>query len=162
MVDPNAITFIMTIVNILVLFYLLKRFLFQPISDFMENRSNEIKKNLDHAQQEREEVEKLKQQYEEKLKGAKSEAQEIIQKARQREEEILKEARKEAKEEADAMLERAKSEIEQEKKKAVDTLKTEVSDLTIQISEKVLQDTIDQKQQKQLVKKYLEEVGRVS
>lgn len=161
MVELNA-TFFLTIANILILFYLMKRFFFKPMSDFMENRSNEIKDNLNKAEQERQEAQKLKEQYEEKLAGAKDEARQIINDARKREEEIIKEAKVDAKQEADDMIARARKEIEMEHKKAMESLKTEVSDLTVQITGKVLQDTVDEDQQRKLVKKYLKEVGRVS
>ncbi len=161
MVQLDATTF-MTIANILILFYLLKRFLFKPLGDFMENRRSEIKQDLDHAKQERGQAEELRQQYEAKLRDVKGEAQEIIKQARTRQDEIIKEARAEAEEEAEEIKAKAKEEIEQEKKKAVDELKREVAGLSIQVTERVLREKVDREKQKELVEKFIQEAGRVS
>ena len=63
-----------TIVNILVLFLLLKHFLFKPITEMMESRTAEIKNNLKDAEDQKQKASELTAQYEEKLQGAHAEA----------------------------------------------------------------------------------------
>ena len=73
-----------TIVNILVLFLLLKHFLFKPITEMMESRTAEIENNLKDAEDQKQKASELTAQYEEKLQGAHAEAAQIVSEARQR------------------------------------------------------------------------------
>ena len=73
-----------TIVNSLVLFLLLKHFLFKPITEMMESRTAEIENNLKDAEDQKQKASELTAQYEEKLQGAHAEAAQIVSEARQR------------------------------------------------------------------------------
>ena len=75
---------IWNIVNILVLFLLLKHFLFKPITEMMESRTAEIENNLKDAEDQKQKASELTAQYEEKLQGAHAEAAQIVSEARQR------------------------------------------------------------------------------
>ena len=59
-----------TIVNLLILFLLLKHFLFKPITQMMESRTAEIENNLKDAEEQKQKAQQLNTQYEEQLQGA--------------------------------------------------------------------------------------------
>ena len=61
---------IWNIVNILVLFLLLKHFLFKPITEMMESRTAEIENNLKDAEEQKQKAQDLTAQYQQKLEGA--------------------------------------------------------------------------------------------
>ena len=58
-----------TIVNILVLFLLLKHFLFKPITEMMESRTAEIENNLKDAEDQKQKASELTAQYGKSSRG---------------------------------------------------------------------------------------------
>ena len=71
-----------TIINLIVLFLLLRHFLINPVSNIMEQRRKLIADGLQNAQDTQDEANRLKAEYEEALSGAKKESAEIVDKAR--------------------------------------------------------------------------------
>ena len=71
-----------TIINLIVLFLLLRHFLIKPVSDIMEKRRQMIADGLQGAQDAQSDAQKMKQEYEDALKGAKLESAAIVEKAR--------------------------------------------------------------------------------
>ena len=72
------------IVNIVVFYLLLRKFLFGPVSEVMEKRKKMISSDLDDAAQTKAEAEEIKQEYEKNLAQAKDEAGQIVSDARAR------------------------------------------------------------------------------
>jgi F-type H+-transporting ATPase subunit b len=72
-----------------------------------------------------------------------------------REEEIVRQANAEA----DAIREKASADIAQEKKKAVAEAKGEISDLAVEIAQKMIGKSLDDKDQKRLVDSFIDELG---
>ena len=72
------------IVNIVVFYLLLRKFLFGPVSEVMEKRKKMISSDLDDAAQTKAEAEEIKQEYEKNLAQAKDEAGQIVSDARTR------------------------------------------------------------------------------
>ena len=102
---------------VFLLFIFLTYVLINPVRKVLEDRQNKIKDDLSHAATDRAEAEKLRAEYDEKIKNANSEAGEILSSARKRavknEENIIAEA----KEEAGRIIDRANSEAELEKER---------------------------------------------
>ena len=67
-----------TIVNLLILFLLLKHFLFKPITQMMESRTAEIENNLKDAEEQKQKAQQLNTQYEEQLQGAQAQAAQAV------------------------------------------------------------------------------------
>ena len=81
MLDINIWNFIWSAVNIIILFVLLKIFLFKPINKLMDDRTQSIRNDIDSAEKAKKEAEELRQHYENSLGEAKEEAKKIIMKA---------------------------------------------------------------------------------
>ena len=62
-------TFGFTILNILILFFAMKKILFGKLTDFMEARSNKIQETLDNAEETKRMIEDMKAEYDEKECG---------------------------------------------------------------------------------------------
>jgi len=77
-----SVTFIITIINIIILYFILRLILFKPVTKFMANRAERIQNSFDQARQEREEAQKILAQYKERVKNADIEAEEIIKAAK--------------------------------------------------------------------------------
>ncbi|MGM0419974.1 MAG: F0F1 ATP synthase subunit B [Bacillota bacterium] len=157
MVDINT-TLIWEVVNFLVLIYLLKRFLFGPIMEMLDSRTEKIKSDLNQAREKKEAAQKLEQEKQEELKQARQKSQAIVddaeKKANNRAEEIIQAAE----EEAQRVKDRNMAEIEQAKAEAVDELRQEVAGLSLQVASKFLQEELDEEDHIRLINKYLEEL----
>ena len=149
----------LSIIALFVLLFFMGRFLFDPARKFLESRRERIAGELQSADDAREEAEKLKAMYEEKLKNADKETEEILYDARQRaldnERQIVEEAREEAK----RILDHAHREAELEKQKVADDVKKEMVVLASMIAGKVVSASIDTTVQDQLVQDALKEIG---
>lgn len=139
----NIWTFIFTIINLLVLYFILKKLLFKPVTEFIEARENKIKASLEEADNQRQEAYKLKEKYDNILKNADSEGKAIIDRAQRyaddRANKIIEDANKEAK----AIIDRAKEEAELEKVKAMHDLRIEISRLVVDAASRALEKNIE-------------------
>lgn len=132
------ITFIIQIINFLVLMIALNLVLYKPIRKLLADRSAEIAGGHEKAAELDNEVQEKMAQYETKLRDAKLKATEergVMKKAAQAQEaEILDAARKEA----NASLTALKGRVEKEATQARDYLKEQTRMLSLEICEKVL------------------------
>lgn len=155
MVSINS-TMVWNILNFLVLLWLLKRYLYGPLTEMLDKRHQKIENDLDHAREEREEAEKLKKEYEAELQQAREKAQEIVEEAENRGEERAQEIIDEAREEAQRIKERSREEIEQAKEEAVDQLRNEVASISLMAASKFMKEKLDQQRHQELINQYIE------
>lgn len=78
--ELNWTTFVLEIVNFLVLVWLLKRFFYKPVKEAMDRRRQDIDLQLRQAEEGRQQAEKLRRQYENRLADWDNERQEARQK----------------------------------------------------------------------------------
>lgn len=157
MVDIN-ITMLWEVVNFLVLLYLLKRFLFGPITEMLDKRSSKIKNDLKEAREQREKARKLKEERETELKKARQRSQEIIEEAESQGDRRAEEIIEAAEEEAQRIKDKNLAEIEQAKAEAVDDLRQEVAGLSLKVASKFLSEELDEQDHIELVNKYLKDI----
>ena len=77
-----SVTFFITIINIVILYFILRLILFKPVTKFMAKRAEGIQDSIDKAKQEREEAQEMMARYREMVKNADAEAEEIIKTAK--------------------------------------------------------------------------------
>lgn len=149
------------IINFLILVAILNKFLYKPVTKMLDERKNEVVSNLNKAEESKQEAEKLKDEYAEHLKNARSEAQEIITKANKLGEETKNEIVAQARAEAEKVSAKAQEEIRLEKTKALSELRDEVASLAVLAAGKIITKNIDIKDQEQMVQDFVKEVGEV-
>ena len=81
MIDIEFSTIAFTIINLIVLFLLLKKFLIGPINDVIKKREDMIAGNISDANNQKAEAMKLKAQYEDTLAGVDAECVKMIKDA---------------------------------------------------------------------------------
>ncbi|NLK21821.1 MAG: F0F1 ATP synthase subunit B [Epulopiscium sp.] len=150
------------LINTLILFFILSKLLFKPLSDFMEKRTERIKEQVENAKAEEEKALKLKVEYETKLKEIQQEADNILkearQKALQKETGILEEARKES----EIIRNRALIEIEREKAKVKDEVRKQIIEVSSLMAGKFVASSIDDIKHRDLVEEAISKMGDVS
>lgn len=152
-------TFFFQIINTIILFFILKKLLFKPVTEFMSSRTEEIENSLSEAEEKNKEAESIKSEYMDKIKGAEEEGRQIVKDAARRAEERASDIIKAAEKEADQIKERASLDIEREKKKAINSLKDEIALISVAAASKLIEKDLDEKGHKTLVKQFIDEVG---
>ena len=152
-------TLIFTWGNLLILYALMKKLLFKPVTAILEKRRQDVDEIYNSANDAQNEAEKLKTKYETKLSEARGEAQRIItdatKKAEAGKEEIISGARKEAR----LILNQAEENIKFEKDAAFDELKNEVSDMAIMLASKIVSRDIDESAHHKMIEEFIDCAG---
>lgn len=153
------INIIFNIVNVLVLYLLMKRFLFSPIIEIMEKRTNSIKASLAEAENKNNEAMNLKREYEEILESAELKAEIIINEAKQRAQQEHEKQMQTTKDEISKMMETAKKSIELERVKSMHDAQSEIAGIAMIVATKLIQKNLDENSNKKLINDFLSEVG---
>jgi F-type H+-transporting ATPase subunit b len=125
-------------IQFLILAIVLNATLYKPLGNAIDGRNEYIRNNQLEAQERLSKTEKLAQQYEQDLAGARRQAQTIIADAQAEAQKIANEKIAAAQQEAQAQREKAAQEIEQQKQQAFASLEQQVDALSRQILEKLL------------------------
>jgi F-type H+-transporting ATPase subunit b len=144
----------------MLLFFILTKILFKPITKFLNTRSNEINNTYKKMDETRAELDKMKQKYQAQLNELSNKTDAIVQQAIKEAEEKKQEIISKAKEEASQMLERASVEIERERKKAITELHKEVSELSILCASKIIEKSIDTSVAEKLVEETIDNLEK--
>lgn len=156
---PQLSSMILQLIATVVLFFILRHFLYKPVSKFMNERKEGIQSDIDDAKALKSEAIELKSEYEFKINEAKTEGQKIIEDSRKRGEEIKQDIVREARVEANSIMEKARVEIEREKEKALEEIKLQAGEMAILIASKVIDKNLDMNLQKDMIDKFVDEVG---
>jgi F-type H+-transporting ATPase subunit b len=143
----------------LLLIFLLRKFAWKPILDAVNEREDGIKNALLSAENAKRDMQNLRSDNEKLLAAARVERDVILKEAREIKDKIISEAKEDAQVQAGKMIEQAKAAINSEKNAAMAELKNQVSNLSIEIAEKVLREELSNKEsQTKLVEKMLADV----
>jgi F-type H+-transporting ATPase subunit b len=134
----NQWTWLITFINLIVFYILMKKFLFKRVTQFMDNRTKSIKDSIDNAEKSKAEAAELKTQYAEKLHSAKVEADNILNEARSRAGKEYEEIVANARIEAENILAKAREEIDR-KEELLKDVKSQVAGLALAAASKVLE-----------------------
>ncbi len=144
-------TMIFNLVNTLILYKIIKKFLFKPVNKMINDRKSEIQENYDYSEKIRSEADCLKSSYEVKMKQSNQKAQEIISVAKARANEQSDYILNQAKIKAENLIKTANDEIELESQKAVNNVKDEIADLAILAASKVIKKEINKDDHKKII-----------
>jgi F-type H+-transporting ATPase subunit b len=129
MIAFSLSTFLVTIINVGILFFVLRAVLFKPVTKFMEDRSAKIADALAQSEKERNQAKALLAQYEEQLKNAESETTVIIRTAKENAHIEADRIIAEGKQSAENILSNAKKQIEAEQQAALAEFRKQAADL---------------------------------
>ncbi len=158
-ISPEMLLF--QVINIFILYLILRRFLYRPLTNLMQSRTEEIEQGLEEAKKNQERAKQLQEEYESEIQKARLEAREIIEKASRQKDEIIKEGQDETRRQTEKMLQDAQKELEREKEKAFEELRRDIAHFSVKIAQKIIEREIKPEDQEELVDRYLKEAGRV-
>jgi F-type H+-transporting ATPase subunit b len=133
-----SVTFFFTLINIGILFFILRAVLFKPVTKFMEERSRKIQSDIEQAEKDKNQARSLAAQYEEQLKKAEAEADALIRRARESAEKEAAEIIRSGKAEAGRIVASGRVQLEAERKAAMAAFRSEAAALVIAASSRLL------------------------
>ena len=158
-ISLNIWTSIFTLCNLLIVFFVMKKFLFKPVKKMIDDRQKEIDDQYADAEKSKTDAAELKSQYETRLAEANAEKEAILKeayrKAQLRDEEMLREAQ----DKAAATLRRVDEQIALEKKRAMNEIKDEVSVMAVDIASAVLARDIKASEHSGLIDSFIDNLG---
>ncbi|MGH7670376.1 MAG: F0F1 ATP synthase subunit B [Gemmatimonadaceae bacterium] len=144
-----------TLLIFLVLFWLLTKFAFKPITAAVEAREKSLEEALNAAKRDRDEAAALLAQHRAQIEAARGEAQQVIADARDTAEKMHNDMLEKAHAEQQATVERAVAEIRREKERAVAELRREAVDMAIAGASRVIEENLDSDKNRKLVERFL-------
>ena len=127
----------------------------------MRERRERIRAEFERIEQEKGEVQKIRQEYEAHLKKLDAESRQRIQDAVAEGQRVAGEIRETARKEAQEMITRAREEIKIERDKAQTMIRNEVADLAVDIAGKLLREELSPEKHRKLVDDFLAGVEQV-
>lgn len=156
--DINPGLTLWTGITFIVLLLVLRKFAWGPIVGMLDERERSIRDAIDQAKKERLEAERLLAEQKESLAKAQREASDLAKRSQADMEALRVDLTARARKEADDLVAGARLQIEEEKAKAMAEIRAVAADLAVEGAKRLIQLNIDDKQQRQLVEEYLQQM----
>lgn len=158
-ISINVWQCVISLCNLIILYCILRRFLYKPVVKMLEKRNNEISEKYSQAEQADKNAKIAENEWNRRMATAKESADEILRKASEdaagRRTKIIAEAR----DKAEGIMRSAESGAELEYKKAQSQIKKEIADISTDIASKVLKREISEEDHKDLIDSFISEIG---
>ncbi len=151
--------FVTQVLGFLLVLWILGRYAWPKVLDYIEARRQRIAADLEHAAGERERAAKLKEELERELRAIEARARARIQEAVSDGQRVASEIKANAQREVTERLQRLAAELEQERDKAAVTLKQDVVRLAVAAAEKVVRAKLDEATSRRLVEEFIANVS---
>ena len=158
-ISINIWQVVISLANLVILFLILKKFLFEPVKKIKAQRENEIETQYKKAEKARKEADDLKAGWEDKITTADQKADEIISEAVERANERNEIMLYESREKADPIIRKAKADIERDRREARETIKKEIVDVSQVISEQIIGREINMEDHRDLIDDAIDKLG---
>lgn len=153
----NLPLLVVFIINFIVLFVLLRIFLYKPVLKMLDERSKRTKDAMELAEATKQEYEQAKVEVQKQIEKGRQEVQAIINQAIQVGERLKEESRQEATKQAQVIIDRTRAELEAERDKIVEDLRREFVNISISAAQKVIKETLDKEKHRKLIEETLQE-----
>jgi len=158
--DP--VLLIAQIVNFLIVFFILKKYLYKPILEMIEKRKTSIQEGVKQAEESRILLDKAFERERKLLKNAQDEGKKILERSKKQAENLLENSHKEAEQQTIKIIKEARTQIQTETKIAEKQLATHISKLAIDFLEKSVGKLFTEKDQKDVMQKALKQLKKRS
>ncbi|MBQ5887556.1 MAG: F0F1 ATP synthase subunit B [Clostridia bacterium] len=158
-ISVNIWQILISLLNLYILYLIVKRFLFKPVKAVLEERRRELDSQYDAAEEERRIALASRREWEAKMQAADAEAGAILQSAAERAKHRGDALMAEAKLRADSIVRLAENEADLERKKAVEGVKREIIEVSGALTEKILGREINAEDHRNLIQSFIEKMG---
>lgn len=158
-ISVNIWSILISLANLLILFLVMKKFLFKPVMKIMNERQNQVTAIYADAENDRQAAADMKQEYETRMAAAREEADGLVRNAVQTAQRKSDAIVNEAKDQAAHLKQKAETEIQQEKKQMLDDVRTEISDLAVSIASRIMEREVNAQDHADFVDQFIQNVG---
>ena len=158
-ISVNIWSILVSLANLLIMFLILKRFLFKPVQKMMAARKQQVDQIYQDAKEYRDSAINMKQEYEARLATAREEADGLVRNAVQTAQRKGDAIVAEANSQASHLKQKAEQEIAQEKKQMLQDVRGEISDIAVSIASKVVEREVKKQDYDGFVDEFIKNVG---
>ena len=143
----------------LIVFLLMWKYAFPSVKKGMDARTEQIRDSLSTAEQAKTDAQAVLDEYQRQLADARNESNRIIEEARQTAEALRRDLMARAETDAAEVRTRATADIEAAKDRAMEELRSQLTQLTLQLTELVVKRNIDRDANTRLIDDYISSIG---
>ena len=159
MLDFQVSTIVFTVINLLVLYFILRKLLFGRVNAVLEQRAARVKETIDSAEASKSQAEELRAEYEDQLAQAHAQAAKIVDQAKARGEQEYQAILDQAQEDTRRMQEQAQAKNRADREKLMRSARQEVAQLAVLAAAKVTGQALDQDSDRAMAEQFLSEAG---
>lgn len=159
MLDFQLSTVIFTVLNLLILYVVLKKLLFGRVNRILEERAALVEKELSSVERQKAQAEELRKEYEDQLSQAHAQAAKIVDQAKVRGEQEYQALLEQAQEDTRRMQEQAQAKNRADREKLMRSARQEVAQLAVLAAAKVTGQALDQDSDRAMAEQFLSEAG---
>lgn len=156
------INLLFTVINVLIIFWIVKKFLFKPIHKILDARQAEIDKQYKDVQTAQNAADALKKECEDAQKNMEAESKVVLEEAKQKAYEEYDRILADAKEEASKIVSDAEKNAKAESEKYMETAKQQVADLVLEATAKIMASKQSSKSDRELYDEFIAKTGEQS
>ena len=158
-INVNIWLILISLCNLVILFFILKKFLFKPVKRILAERQAEYDAKFAEADDKLSEAEKVKAALDEKYAAADGEADRIIKEAKDNAERRGSAIVAEAKDKAGVIVKNAETEAELRMRRAEESIKDEIADVSVEIAEKIIGREVSEEDHRRLLDEFIDKIG---
>lgn len=158
-ISVNLWQILISLLNLLILFLLFKKYLFKPVLNMLAKRQSEIDARYDEADEAKRLAEEDKSLWNEKIGTVKAETDEMIKKAQESAKRQSETIVSKAKEQAEGIIRQAETQAQLEMQKAEESIKKEIVEVSTALANKLLEREINAEDHRDLIDSFIEKIG---
>ncbi len=153
----SPLNILIYIINIVVLYLLLRVLLYKPIRKFLDKREQKIQAQLTDAEETQKKAHALLEQYQAQLAQAEEEAKKITQEGTVRASETASQLIADAKQQAEEILAAARAKEQEEQKRALREMRTQIANMAVDLAAQILKREVRQEDNRMLIDAFFQE-----
>ncbi len=158
-INVNIWLILISLINLVILFFIVKKFLFKPVKKVLAARQAEYDAKFAEADDKLAEAERVKAALEEKFEGADEEADRIIREAKDNAARRSDAIVAEAKDKAGIIVKNAEAEADLRRRRAEESIKDEIADVSVEIAEKIIGREVNEADRRRLLDEFIDGIG---
>jgi F-type H+-transporting ATPase subunit b len=155
--EIHLLDIIIHIINIGVLYFLLRLILYKPIKKFLRARTERVQGQLEEAEKMQQEAAQNKVLYEKKIQESKEQAHAIMFESTQKATEAAEDIMRDAKQRADMLMENAHDKIGVERTQVLSEMQGQIIDIATQLAARILRREVNKEDNAVIAREFFRE-----
>ena len=158
--EPGAL--LVNIAGFLLLLYLLRRFAFGPVSEFMQQRAAGIEQDLRQAQEDRASAAAEREHLQEQLDAMREEFRSEIAKSTRQARQAIAELHADARAQRQETVAQGEEQLRRAREGMMVEVRREAAHMAVEVAAKVVRDALDDQRQAALVEAFIKDIDKLA